>query len=178
MTETVLVQHSASADRKLRRQQQILEIEATCKKQEQVDVLVEHFFANGVYARQMYLPKDVLAVGKIHKFENICVVSQGKVRVTTDEGFDVITAPATFVGKAGVKRVLLALEDTIWTTFHTSIDDDLEKIEQHHIAPSYEDLKLLQENKHVMVNNSSSRNNTSINVCGCGCEQTCGKKGT
>lgn len=163
MTETALAHHSESEDRKLRRQQQILEIEATCKKQEQVDVLVEHFFANGVYARQMYLPAGVLAVGKIHKFENICVVSKGVVRVTTDEGFDVITAPATFVGKAGVKRVLLALEDTIWTTFHTSIDDDLEKIEQHHIAPSYEELRLLlQENKHGMVNNSGDCSNNHL----------------
>lgn len=162
MTETALVPHSVSEDRKLRRQQQILAIEATCKKQEQVDVLVEHFFANGVYARQMYLPAGVLAVGKLHKFENICVVSKGVVRVTTDEGFDVITAPATFVGKAGVKRVLLALEDTIWTTFHTSIDDDLDKIEQHHIAPSYEELRLLQENKHVMVNNSGGCSNNHL----------------
>lgn len=176
MSVTTQAQLSA-LDRKLRRQKQILELEATCKKQEQVDVLVEHFFANGVYARQMYLPAGIVGVGKIHRFENICVVSKGKVRVTTDEGSEVITAPATFVGKAGVKRVLLAIEDTIWTTFHTSLDDDLEKIEQHHIAPSYEDLKLLQENKHVMVNNSGS-DHTSNNGCGHRCKQTCRKEST
>lgn len=144
------------SERVQHRRDQIMDLEATCKKQEQVDVLVEHYFANGVYARQMYLPKDVLVVGKIHNFENISVISKGKVRVATDTGVEVIEAPATFIGAAGVKRVILALEDTIWTTFHTSIDDDVAKIEQHHIAPSYDALRLLQEKNYDMASNSGS----------------------
>jgi len=148
-----------------RRREQILDLQATCKKQEQIDVPIQHYFANGVYAREMSLPAGVLIVGKIHNFENLCVISKGKVRVVTDEGTAELSAPTTFVGKAGVKRVILALEDTVWTTFHTSIDDDLEKIEQHHIAPSYDDFKLLQETQHVMVNYRSDSNNDSIDSC-------------
>lgn len=136
-------------------------LEATCKKQQQVDVEIKHYFANGVYAREMYLPKGVLVVGKIHNFENICIVSKGTVTVATDEGTETYTAPHTLIGKAGVKRALFAEEDTVWTTFHTSIDDDLEKIEQHHIAPSYEEFRL-REKLNVVANNSSSSDNSSI----------------
>jgi hypothetical protein len=139
-----------------------MSLEAACKKQEQCEVVIQHFFASGIYAREMYLPKGVLIVGKIHKFDNICIISKGKVRVVTDQGTEVLEAPTTLIGKAGVKRVILALEDTVWTTFHTSIDDDLVKIEEHHIAPSYADFELSQEKQHVMVNHSGGGNNSRI----------------
>jgi hypothetical protein len=122
------------------RQRLLLDLEATCKKQVQVDIPVKHYFANGVYAREMYVPKGVGLVGKIHRFENINVISKGKVMVFTDQGVSTLTAPCTFVGKAGVKRAIVALRDTIWTTFHTSVNDDVDQIEQHHIAPSYTEL--------------------------------------
>jgi hypothetical protein len=45
-----------------------------------------------------------------------------------------MTAPYTFVSEVGTKRVVHALEETIWTTVHVTDETDLEKIEDYVIA--------------------------------------------
>lgn len=85
---------------------------------------IRHIFADGVYAREMTMPKGAVVVGKIHRYEHICVVSKGRVSVRSEaDGTQEIQAPYTFVSKAGAKRVLLAHEETIWTTIHNNNDN-------------------------------------------------------
>lgn len=111
---------------------------------------VEHFFAHGTYARQMFLPKGHILIGKIHKYECVNIVSYGRIRVATEEGLKTIEGPCTFVSPAGVKRAGFVEEDTLWTVIHATNETDLEKIEEEVIAPSFEALEEFQnllENK-------------------------------
>ena len=140
------------------KRERLLSLEATCKKHEQVELEVKHHFASGVYARELHIPKGVCLVGKIHNYEQINVLSKGSIVVVTEEGYNELHAPLTFVSPAGTKRAGYTLEDTIWTTFHVSIDDDLDKIEQLHIAPSYDDLNKLEGKTYVLGSNSNSSN--------------------
>lgn len=112
---------------------------------------LNHYFAPGVYAREMKLPKDHCIVGKIHKHEHLNILSYGKVRVATEEGVKTIEAPCTFVSPAGVKRAVTALEDTLWTTIHITEETDLEKIESEIIAPSFEAFNSFEERKKIGV---------------------------
>lgn len=103
---------------------------------------VKHVFAPGMYAREMTIPKGVLLIGKIHRGSHINVVSKGSIRVLTEQGTKVITAPCSFVSEGGTKRVGIALEDTVWTTFHATNSTDLAKIEKEVIAEDYSDIEI------------------------------------
>lgn len=102
---------------------------------------LRHMFAPGCYSREMLIPSGHWIIGKIHKHAHFSVISKGKVAVLTEDGPVVMAAPYTFVSTPLAKRVVLALEDTIWTTFHVTNETDLEKIEEDVIAKDYSDIE-------------------------------------
>lgn len=108
---------------------------------------VNHHFAPGLYAREMMIPKGTLIVGKIHKHAHLNHISYGKICVSTFEGVVCLEGPLTMVSPVGVKRVVYALEDTLWTTFHVTEETDLEKIEHYVIAKEYSEIESLAEIK-------------------------------
>lgn len=117
----------------------ILNIEAKCKEVEQTEIPLKHHFSKGVYAREIFIPKGTLVVGKIHKHENLNVISKGEISVMSVDGIFKIEAPYTFVSAPGAKRVGYTHEDTIWITFHGTDETDLDKIEEEFICKTYED---------------------------------------
>ena len=108
---------------------------------------VKHVFAPGMYAREMSIPKGVLLIGKIHRGQHINIVSKGSIRVLTEQGTQIITAPCSFVSEGGTKRVGVALEDTIWTTIHATQATDLDVIEREIIAEDFSDIEVHAEYK-------------------------------
>lgn len=112
-------------------------------KEEMIDVdsMTSHHFAPGVYAREYFIPKDSLVVGKIHKTEHFNIVCKGKVKVSTEDGATVIEGPCVFVSKAGVQKAVLALEDTTWITIHVTESTDVDEIEKEVIAKDYAELE-------------------------------------
>lgn len=97
------------------------------------------------YAREIKLPKGSLVIGKIHRHQHLNFITQGKVIVYTEFGLKHLEAPCTFVSEVGLKRAVYAVEDTLWTTVHLTkfnSEEELSKIEDEVIAPSYEDLGL------------------------------------
>ncbi len=123
----------------------IQNLESACKNEPVgIDVEIGHYFSKGIYAREMRLDQGTMIVGKIHKFENLCILSQGEVSVLSEEGVIRIKAPATFVAPPGSKRVIYAHTDVTWTTIHGTNERDLEKIEDEVIAKSYDEVVYLQ----------------------------------
>jgi hypothetical protein len=103
--------------------------------------LITNFFAPGVYVRQMFLPKGMVVVGKIHKTRHVSIISCGMVSVTTENGTETIEGPYTFINEPGEKRAVYAHKDTIWTTIHPTEETDLSKIEDEVIAKDYAELE-------------------------------------
>lgn len=103
------------------------------------DCPVLHHFAPGVYCRQIFIPKNSMIVGKIHKHSHLNMIMQGKVSVATEEGVKRYEAPMVMVSKAGTKRVVYTHEDTIWATVHLTDSTDIVQIEDEIIAKSYAD---------------------------------------
>jgi hypothetical protein len=98
------------------------------------------------YAREMFIPKGTVIIGKIHRHQHLNFISKGKVIVITEFGQKYLEAPCTFVSEVGLKRAVYAEEDTLWTTVHLTEhghEDDLSKIEDEVIAPSYDDMALI-----------------------------------
>jgi len=109
---------------------------------QQVDIKPVHYFAKGLYAREIFIPKGTLLTGKIHKSEHLNVISKGDISVVTEFGTKRIIAPFTMVSQPGTKRVGYAHEDTVWTTIHATEETDMEKVERELIAEDYEELSL------------------------------------
>ena len=107
---------------------------------------VDEQFGCCTYARQIFLPKGSVVIGKIHRHQHLNFIMQGEVVVKTEFGQKHLKAPCTFVSEVGLKRVVYAVEDTIWTTVHMTkfnSEAELDKIEHEVIAPSYDDLGLI-----------------------------------
>jgi hypothetical protein len=128
----------------------IMSLQAHLSGMEQIDCPVKHYHAPNLYAREIFMPKGAVVVGKIHKHAHVNNISKGSVIVSTEFGNEQYDAPCQFVSKAGTKRAVLVLEDCIWTTYHPTSETELEKIEDEVIAKSFEDyeqFRLIQEVK-------------------------------
>lgn len=99
----------------------------------------EHFFAPGMYLRKLVVPAGMLIVGKIHRHAHFLCVLAGRAIVISEFGRHEVTAGHISVSQAGVKRVVLALEDTNFVTVHLNAGDsqDLAVIEAAHIEPEH-----------------------------------------
>ena len=102
---------------------------------------LEHTFADGVYVRQMYMPKDTAVIGKIHKREHVWFLLQGCISVATENKIEEYEAPGYVVSPGGSKRVILALEDTIFVNIHPNPNNtqDLIELEKYNVAKDYEE---------------------------------------
>lgn len=108
---------------------------------------LKHLFAPGAYGRQITVPKDHWVIGKIHKHSHLNFLMQGRVAVLTEDGLMVMEAPFSFVSRPGAKRLVLALENTVWATVHITEETDLERIEDEVIAKSYGDVPGIEHEK-------------------------------
>jgi hypothetical protein len=119
--------------------------------EEQPPCPLKHVFAPGAYAREIFIPKHTLVVGKIHKHSHLNMLMKGKVSVLTEEGPKILEAPMTMVSPAGTKRVVFTHEDTVWTTVHLTNETDVEKIETEIIAKDYDELDQLAQQELIAL---------------------------
>lgn len=101
----------------------------------QVDCPIDHFFASGVYVRQMSAPAGTLIVGHEHRFEHVCILLKGSMTVATPEGVKTVSAPLTFIAPPG-RKVALVLEDIVFHNVHATDERDLDKIEEQIVIKS------------------------------------------
>lgn len=116
---------------------------------------LKHHFTDGVYTREIFIPKGTFLTGKIHKHAHPNFLMQGSVRVITENGgYEEITAPRFMISVAGTKRALLTLDDTIWITIHhnPSNSEDLVNLEKKIIAKDYKEF-----NKFVKIKEMKAR---------------------
>ena len=144
---------------RLARREAILEkvnaLEAQVAHMKQVECPVWHFFAPGLYARQMLILKDTVLVGVVHKTEHLCFVS-GDIEVTTDEGVRRIKdQQRILVSKPGIKRAGYAREDTVWTTVHATTTTDLNKLVEELTESTAAELLGGAENKQLLNNKAA-----------------------
>lgn len=115
---------------------------------EALDVSVcslKHTFVPGCYAREITMPTGILVIGRIHRHEHLNVISKGRCVVLTEFGTEELVAPCTFVSRAGTKRVVHVLEETVWTTFHLTNETDVDKIVREVTAETYDEIELVGE---------------------------------
>lgn len=103
-----------------------------------------HHFSPGIYMRELFIPKDMIVTGRIHKYGHLNILSQGKITVWTEDGMKRLDASTTMLSKPGIKRVGYSHEDTVWITVHNNPGEerDLKKIEERLFADTFDDAYL------------------------------------
>ena len=114
---------------------------------ELIDVPVQHYFAPGVYMRQMDAKAGTLVVSKMHRTEHMNVLLKGSLTIATENGIEFLQAPCVIKSMPGTKRIGYFHEDTSWMTVHPTNETDLEKIEQQVIVPEIEEINFLESIK-------------------------------
>lgn len=132
--------------------EKVLRLEEAINDQPQVDCPVRHYFAPGLYAREMTIPGGVVAVGAVHKTEHITIISKGRVQLMTEDGIKEFAAPAIIVSKAGIKRAAYAVEETVITTFHPTDETDPEKLVELLTESKASELLGGKDNKQLIQN--------------------------
>jgi len=122
----------------------LLDLESTCKKLEvehKAEIPVKETLCEGVYTREVFIPKGTVLVGEIHKTTHISLLTKGKICVISEDGREILDAEnntITLISKAGTKRAGYTLEDSVWITIHKTKRKSIKKIKQDIISPSYE----------------------------------------
>lgn len=97
----------------------------------------DHIFHPGWYERRLLVPAGMLIVGKIHKHAHPVGVIYGRALIISEFNHQEVGPGFLDVSSAGVKRVVLAIDDTLFFTIHANPTDtrDLAQIEADHIEP-------------------------------------------
>jgi hypothetical protein len=112
------------------------QFEAALAEYPAVDCPVVHRFTPGLYIRQTTIPAGTLVTSAEHKTEHPFVITQGEIEVISEnEGAVVYKAPFHGTTKPATRRMLRAITDVVWTTFHVTKETDLEKIAEEILTP-------------------------------------------
>jgi hypothetical protein len=97
----------------------------------------QHIFHDGWYERRLLVPAGMLIVGKIHRHDHPVGVIYGHALIVSEFGRHEVFTGFVDASPAGVKRIVLAIEDTLFFTLHKNPDNtrELGRIEADHIEP-------------------------------------------
>lgn len=120
-------------------------LEAHLLQLPEVEIKTEHRFAPGIYIRQVTIPAGVVATGAACKIEHLSVMVRGRMRALADGAMRDIDGYHEWIAPAGVKRVGVALEETVWFTVYPNPGDerDLDVLE----ARLFEQAEMLQRRR-------------------------------
>ena len=110
---------------------------------------IEHFFMDGVYIRKMTMYKGITVIGAIHKHLHMCFLTEGHLVVADENGATEYKAPCHIIATPGVKRVLHAIEHSVWYNTHKNPTgtEDVQEIERNTVALNYEEYNEYIKNK-------------------------------
>lgn len=111
----------------------------------EVEIKTEHRFAPGLYIRQITIPAGIVCTGAAGKSEHFSVMVRGRMRALADGEMRDLEGYNDWIAPAGVKRVGIAIEETVWFTVHPNPDDcrDLDILEERY----FEQADMLQRRR-------------------------------
>lgn len=128
-SDSILVEQAPATLPAVPTRAQIEALEGHMRREAQIDIPTRHYFAHGIYAREITIPAGVLLTGKVHRTEHLNILSAGEITVWTEDGMKRLRAPATIVSRPGTKRVGYAHTECVWTTIHGTHERDLDRLE-------------------------------------------------
>lgn len=109
---------------------------------------LNHSFGDGLYIREITMPKNMLIVSRLHKFTHPYFILKGQVSIMTEDGIKHIQAPYAGMTKAGTKRVLYIHQECVWVTVHANPKNktNTDELEDDICVDNFKDYEKLMNN--------------------------------
>lgn len=107
---------------------------------------LKHTFADGLYIREIFMPKGQIISTGIHKKKHPYFVLKGEISVLTQDGITKIKAPYHGITDPGTKRIIFIHEDSVWITVHATDKDNVEETLGDIVAKDFDDPEISIEN--------------------------------
>ena len=93
---------------------------------------IENDFADQLYMRKMYMPKECVVISAMHHTEHFWFLLKGRILVTTDGEQIEHIAPCYEKSMKGAKRLILSLEDSLFINVHKNPTNtrDMKEVEE------------------------------------------------
>jgi hypothetical protein len=108
----------------------IQNLKEACVDLPQTELPTQHFFLDGMYLRQCFIPKGTVFVGRVHKKDHFFIIMKGSAEVTMDEKVVLMKAGMVFICPPGTRRAGITLEDTVFAGVIRTDKTDLAEIEE------------------------------------------------
>ena len=95
-----------------------------------VDLQIKHNFSDGLYAKEMYLPKGYIAYSHSHAYSHLSILAKGRVIVRTDDYNKEYEAPACINIESNTYHQIESLDDCVWFCIHATNEKDINKIDE------------------------------------------------
>lgn len=92
----------------------------------QVDI--NHHFADGLYAKEHFVPKGYAVAKHIHEYSHLSILAKGTVYLDIDGEQIRYDAPACIEIKAGSSHVIISETDCIWYCIHATEEAEADLI--------------------------------------------------
>lgn len=106
--------------------ERVRKLEEASLQRPQVRLKTQHDFHAGVYIRTISIPAGVVVTGVLIQIPTVLIVS-GHVAVLTETGVEEVQGYKIFLGEAGRKTAVYALEDThismLFSTNATTVEE-------------------------------------------------------
>ena len=101
---------------------------------------MKHTFADGIYIRQMDMETGSMVVGAIHNHLHVWFLLTGHLAVATEESIEEFVAPCYVLATPGAKRVIYAMEDSIFVNIHKNPKNikNIKKLEDEIVSLTFE----------------------------------------
>ena len=107
-----------------------------------------HHLDNGLYTREVFMPKGSLVVSFIHKQNHPSFFMSGEMSILLDTGeVKRIKAPMKFMTEIGTQRVAYMHEDCTWTCVYRTDATTIEEAEQEVYTVDFRELP-----EHIILN--------------------------
>ena len=102
---------------------------------------LKHTFADGIYIRQMDMKAGSMVVGAIHNHLHVWFLLTGNLSGATEESVEDFVAPCYVLSTPGAKRVIYAVEDSIFVNIHKNPKNikNIKKLEDEIVSLTFEE---------------------------------------
>ena len=113
---------------------------------------VTHYIKDGLYTREIFMPKGSLVVSFIHKQNHPSFFLEGEMSILTDAGeVKKIKAPMKVMTETGTQRVAYMHEDCKWVCVYRTDKTNIKDAQKDVYTLNYKDLPRLVINKKKLL---------------------------
>jgi len=90
---------------------------------------VIHHFSDGLYAKETFIPKDMILKQHEHTYSHLSILAKGSVVLNKEGDLIVYKAPCCINIEKDISHGVLALEDCVWYCIHATDETDENKVD-------------------------------------------------